>query len=350
MKNRYQKAFDEISPIRSDEELFRAVLDRKAEDMKATRKIGKKAIVILAAAAVLLGMTTVGVGAAYQWNLTAAFEGLFRDRRETYGEKADLGIDFSRIGTEIGESWRGEGYTLTIEGAIADESTAYFYYTLAFDEDFPYDHAPRKADGTEQGSWLVDERTLLLESNGELLNYKIERAVSKDDVRWIDENTMQGAFWVTMSENRERLTNRELTLGIRTISRFGFDENEGWGWKEEVECGLTAELFFDHESVYKPVTITELPLEDGTLTALTISMFSVDYTVLGKSDSFEGVSLYNLCRVTLRDGTDVAISGASAEGFSKKGSVHVNFLYPIDPAEVASVRIGDTVIDLTDQQ
>lgn len=350
MKNRYQKAFDAVSPIWSDEELLRAVLDRKAENMKITRKIGKKAIAILVAAAVVLGVTAVGVGAAYQWNLSAAFEGLFRNRSETFGEKEDPGIDFSRIGTEIGESWHGEGYTLTIDGAIADEGTAYFYYTLAFDEDFPYDHAPQMTDGTEQGSWLVDERTLNLESNGELLNYKIERAASKDDVRWIDENTMQGAFWVTTSENRECLTNRELTLGIRTISRFGFDENEGWGWKEEVDCGLTAELFFDHESVYKPVTVTpELPLEDGTLTELTVSMFSVDYTILGKTNSFWEVSLCNFCRVTLRDGTDVKTSGGSAEGFGKKGSVHTNFLYPIDPAEVASVRIGDTVIDLTDR-
>ena len=46
MKNRYKKAFDEISPMRSDEELLRAVLDRKAENMKITRKIGKKAIAI----------------------------------------------------------------------------------------------------------------------------------------------------------------------------------------------------------------------------------------------------------------------------------------------------------------
>ncbi len=348
MKNRYKKAFDGISPIRSDEELLRAVLDRKAENMKTTRKIGKKAIAILVAA-VMIAAATVVVGAAYQWDLSAAFEELFRNRSETYSEKADPGIDFSRMGKEIGESWRGEGYTLTIEGAIADESTAYFYYTLAFDEDFPYDYARRKADGTEQ-EWLVDERTLLLESNGELLNYKIEIAVPHDDVRWINENTLQGAFWVTTSENKERLTNRELTLRIRTISRVEFDENGRSDWKEGVECGLTAELFFDHESVYKPVTITpDLPLEDGTLTELTVSMFSVDYTVLGKTDSFWGVSLYNLCRVTLRDGTDVAISGASSGGFNKKGSVHVNFLYPIDPAEVASVQIEDTVIDLTDQ-
>lgn len=346
MKNRYKKAFDVISPIRSDEELLRAVLDRKAENMNTTRKIGKKAVAILVAAAVVLGVTAVGVGAAYQWNLSAAFEGLFRDRSETFGGKADSGIDFSQVGTEIGESWRGEGYTLTIEGAIADGSTIYFYYTLAFDEDFPYDYAPRKADGTEQENWLVDNRTLNLESNGETLAYKVNIDVLKDEVRWIDENTLQGAFKFSSYEYEDHLTNRELTLKIKMISRMKFGE---LAW-DEVECGLSLDLFFDGDPVYEPVTITpELPMKVGTLTALTISMFSMDYTVLEESNSFEGVSLYDSYQVTLRDGTDVKTCGGSAVAYSGEGSVHVDFVSPIDPAEVASVRIGDTVIDLTDR-
>lgn len=350
MKNRYKKAFDAVSPIRSDEELLRAVLDRKAENMNTTRKIGKKAIAILVAAAVVLGMTVVGVGAAYQWNLSAAFEGLFRDRSETFGGKADPGIDFSQVGTEIGESWHGEGYTLTIEGAIADGSTIYFYYTLAFDEDFPYDYAPRKADGTEQENWLVDNRTLNLESNGESLAYKVDRDVLKDEVRWIDENTLQGAFKFSSYEYEDHLTNRELTLKIKMISRIKFGEDGMMDW-DEAECGLSLDLFFDGDPVYEPVTIApNLLMENGTLTALTVSMFSVDYTVLGESDSFEGVPLYpSSFQVTLRDGTDVKTSGGSAVGFTKEGSVHVDFVSPIDPAEVASVRIGDTVIDLTDR-
>lgn len=349
MKNRYKKAFDVISPIRSDEELLRAVLDRKAENMKTTRKIGKKAVAILVAA-VLLGATAVGVGAAYQWNLSAAFEGLFRDRSETFGGKSDSGIDFSRIGTEIGESWHGEGYTLTIEGAVANESNIYFYYTLAFDEDFPYDHAPRKADGTEQENWLVDNRTLSLESNGESLAYKVNIQVLKDEVRWIDEKTLQGAFKFSSYEYEDHLTNRELTLKIKMISRIKFDEDGMPDW-DEAECGLSLDLFFDGNSAYESVTVTpNLPMENGTLTALTISMFSVDYTVLGKSDSFEGVPLYpSSFRVTLRDGTDVKTSGGSAVGYSKEGSVHVDFVSPIDPAEVASVQIEETVIDLTDR-
>lgn len=348
MKKRYRETFDKIAPIQSDEELLRAVLDRKAETMNSHRKIGKKAIVIPVAAAIVLGTTVIGVGAAYQWNLSAAFEGLFRDRSEMGGVNTDLDIDFSRMGKEIGESWRGEGYTLTIEGAIANESNVYFYYTLAFDEDFPYDYARQNADGTEKENWLVD--WIVLESNGELLNYEVNISVLGDTVRWIDEKTLQGAFRVTPYEYKESLTNRELTLTIRKITRIKFDEDGMPDW-DEVECGLSLDLFFDGESVYEPVTVTpELPLENGTLTALTISMFSVDYTVLGKSDSFEGVPLYpSSFRVTLRDGSEMKTSGGSAVGYSKEGSVHVDFLYPIDPAEVASVRIGDTVIDLTDR-
>lgn len=337
MKNRYQKAFDEISPIRSDEELFRAVLDRKAEDMKATRKIGKKAIVILAAAAVLLGMTTVGVGAAYQWNLTAAFEGLFRDRRETYGEKADPGIDFSQIGKEIGESWSGEGYTLTIEGAVADEGDAYFYYTLAFDETFPYEYGAGKPE------WVVDISTILLLSDGEPL---IIGSSSKGaDCKWLDENTFQGVFCVKSRE--ASLTDRALTLMVGGISHYAA-KDDGSFERQEVACGLSAELFFDGHSDYEPVTIApNAKIGSGFIDELTISSFSAEYILSGDLDSMDPM-LSHLC-ITLRDGTVVEAFDVMGSGADGKLQYHTNYLYPIDPAEVASVRIGDTVIDLTDR-
>lgn len=347
MKNRYKKAFDEISPIRSDEELLRAVLDRKAETMKTTRKIGKKAIAIPVAAAVVLGMTAVGVGAAYQWNLSAAFEGLFRNRSETYSEKADSGIDFSRIGTEIGESWRGEGYTMTIEGAIADERNAYFYYTLAFDEDFPCDYAHEDVrEGTGRFDWLIDLNTVELVSDGEPLN--IGKSVSGHDCKWLDENTVQGVFSVYTDETI--LTDRELTLTVGGIFRDEFINDIHLN-RLKVECGLSAELFFDRESVYQPVTFTsETPLKKGTLTMLTISTFSANYTIRGESYSIAEASLFEEpISLTLRDGTIVEIYGEAGATNGKEANIHADFSFPINPAEVASVQIEETVIDLTDQ-
>lgn len=342
MKNRYKKAYDEISPIRSDEELLRAVLDRKAENMKATQKIGKKAVII-PVAAVMLAVATVGVGAAYQWDLSAAFEGLFRNRNEN----AESGIDFSRIGTEIGESWRGEGYTLTIEGAVADERNAYFYYTLAFGEDFPCDYAHEDVrEGTGKFDWLIDLNTVELISDGEPLN--VGKSVSVHDCKWLDENTVQGAFSVYSSE--ESLTDRELTLTVGGIFRDEFI-NDVFLNRLKVECGLSAELFFDGDSVYKPVTLMpELPLKKGTLTALTISVFGVDYTVCGESDLIAEAALFEeTISLTLRDGAVVEIYGEAGATNGKEANIHADFSFPINPAEVASFRIGETVVDLTDR-
>ena len=46
MDNKYKELFDKLAPIRSDEELLRAVLDRKAETMKNGKHFMKKAIII----------------------------------------------------------------------------------------------------------------------------------------------------------------------------------------------------------------------------------------------------------------------------------------------------------------
>lgn len=194
MKNRYKEAFDRIAPLKSDEELFQSVLDRKAENMNKNRKTGKKVILIAAAAAAVLGTTAVGAGAAFDWDLAAAFEGLFQNRSDSYGENPDARVDFTRIGHEIGESYVGEGYTLTIDGAVADENSAYFYYTLSFGEGFSYDYAHEDVVYETGGKfdWVVDLHTIKVIADGEPLNVGV--SVSGSDCKWLDEKTVQGAF------------------------------------------------------------------------------------------------------------------------------------------------------------
>lgn len=347
MKNRYKKAFDEISPIRSDEELLRAVLDRKAENMKATQKIGKKAVII-PVAAVMLAAATVGVGAAYQWDLSAAFEGLFRNRNENANLDMEFNvgsdIDFSRIGTEIGESWSGEGYTLTIEGAVADERNAYFYYTLAFGEDFPCDYAHEDVrEGTGKFDWLIDLNTVELVSDGEPLN--IGATVGGNDCKWLDENTVQGVFSVYSSETS--LTDRELTLTVGGIFRDKVKDGAPFD-RQEVTCGLSVELFFDGDSVYKPVMVEpNEKIGNGMIDELTVSSFSAEYILSGDLNFMDPALSY--LSLTLRDGTVIELSDMMSSTADGKIQCHVNFLYPVNPAEVASFRIGETVVDLTDR-
>lgn len=359
MKNQYKKAFDAISPIRSDEELLRAVLDRKAENMNTTRKIGKKAIAILVAAAVVLGMTVVGVGAAYQWNLSAAFEGLFRDRSERLGEKADPGIDFSRLGTEIGQSFEGEGYTLTVDGVVAASETAYFIYTIRFGEDFPYDYRHQDIYGNATGwfDWDIEFFGLEFSLNGE--PWKPGLKMDSIDHRWIDEQTMQSAFRV--DSYGIPLENKTLTLTIDDISRSRIEKHVPVE-EQSVECGFSVDVNLDEKMFYKSVTVesnVSITL-DGiggvVITEVEVSPFRVNYIVISDDgrevddmDLWYALIHRGAVVIILRDGS--IIETDTTRDHQADGGVRmiVDSKYPVDPAEVASVRIGDTVIDLTDR-
>ncbi|MCM1334519.1 MAG: DUF4179 domain-containing protein [Bacteroides sp.] len=343
MKNEYRALFDGIAPVQSDEELLRAILEGKDEKMNKTKRSGKKAILIAAAVAAVLGTTAVGAGAAFDWDLAAAFEGFFRNRSDSYGENPDARVDFTWIGHEIGESYVGEGYTLTIDGAVADENSAYFYYTLSFGEDFPYDYAHENVYemGTGKFDWVVDLNTIKLIADGEPLNVGV--SVSGSDCKWLDEKTVQGAFSVSSSE--APLIDRALTLTVGGLYRSEWKKEE----TETIDCDLSAELYFDGDLVYPAVTITpNAPIAtadgSGTVETLTVSTFSAEYTLSGELD-FADPALYYFV-LTLKDGSTVEINDLMSTLNDGKILSHVNFLYPIDPAEVASARIGETVVEV----
>ncbi|MDE6030360.1 MAG: hypothetical protein K2G32_01910, partial [Oscillospiraceae bacterium] len=142
MENQYKRLFDDIAPIKSDRELLKAVLDRKAEkNMSPKKKFSKKAILIPAAAAALLGTTAIGVSAAYQWNLPAAFEDMFRDRFEQYNGTSDVKtknvmFDFSVIGKELDLTYNFDNFDVVIKGIAADEHSAYLLYDVVFAEGY----------------------------------------------------------------------------------------------------------------------------------------------------------------------------------------------------------------------
>ncbi len=136
MDNKYKELFDKLAPIRSDEELLRAVLDRKAETMKNGKHFMKKAIIIPAAAAALL-CTTVGVSAAYEWNIPAAIADIFG--RNSY--KIPDGVSFKDFnftavgGRELNNVFKFDGYEVQIKGVAADPHSMLLFYDVAFDNE-----------------------------------------------------------------------------------------------------------------------------------------------------------------------------------------------------------------------
>lgn len=132
MRNQYKKLFDGFAPVREDEELFKAVLGRKAEKKKG---ISKKIFIPVIAAAVL-GTTAIGASAAYQWNHAQAIEQTFEENSTTVDYPT---FDLYKLGgKELHEEIRGDGFTLKTIGISADEHSAYMFYDIIFDEDFDY--------------------------------------------------------------------------------------------------------------------------------------------------------------------------------------------------------------------
>lgn len=192
MKNEYKALFDKVAPIKSDEELFNAVLERKAENRMSKRKFSKKVIVIPAAAAAVMAITTISVSAAYQRSTANSLKEVY-DSKPTMGYEATpdttntvaktmdeaSGFDFSSVGhKEINQvidctgvrgsyGWRElpdggmeqtefqpeqgteMNFKMDVIGVAADKNNVFLLYDLIFDEGFDYSLAP----GEE---WMLD--------------------------------------------------------------------------------------------------------------------------------------------------------------------------------------------------
>ena len=83
----------------------------------------------IAAAAAVLFCGTVTAGAVSDWDYAALFRKYFSEKTGT-----EIDYDFSGMGIDIGESYRGEGYTLTVEAVLADQTAVYILYDIALDE------------------------------------------------------------------------------------------------------------------------------------------------------------------------------------------------------------------------
>lgn len=136
MKERYNALFDKLAPVRSDDELLRAVLDRKAINMKNSKYFTRKAIIIPAAAAALALCTTIGVSAAYEWNLSAAISDIFGKNAEEIPDGVSFkDFNFATVGgRELDDVLKFDGYEVQMKGVAADPHSMLLFYDLVVDD------------------------------------------------------------------------------------------------------------------------------------------------------------------------------------------------------------------------
>ena len=119
----YKRYYDSIEPSVSDEELLNAVLCRKAEKkMSENKHKGRIRTVAAAAAAVAVTVgTTLAVGAARGWDISAIFGRVFSaDTTQT-----EKGFDFERYGKAMDDWYRGEDFDIHVIGAAADSDSVF---------------------------------------------------------------------------------------------------------------------------------------------------------------------------------------------------------------------------------
>ncbi|MBD5384741.1 MAG: DUF4179 domain-containing protein [Ruminococcaceae bacterium] len=141
MKEKYNALFDKLAPQRSDDELLRAVLDRKAvnmSDSKEKKKLGRKFAIIPAVAAAMMICTTVGVAAANEWNIPAALGSLFDKSPKTSDGESEFefgDFDFNEFGGKVlDQRYERDGYAVQMRGVVADMHSALIFYDVILDE------------------------------------------------------------------------------------------------------------------------------------------------------------------------------------------------------------------------
>lgn len=381
MDDKYKELFDKLAPIRSDEELLRAVLDRKAETMKNGKHFMKKAIIIPAAAAALL-CTTVGVSAAYEWNIPAAIADIFG--RNSY--KIPDGVSFKDFnftavgGRELNNVFKFDGYEVQIKGVAADPHSMLLFYDVAFDNETSEETIEKF-----KAMYAIADLQLFVDYNRNLsaAGTADDPAFSKEyswkhiDMAHQQRNLYLGSegnvahYCFKYTVTGASLAGRSVALEVGDRSVLNSD-----GAKR---ADYTLDLGFVDDSdcldIYKDNEINLSSGVKGNVSHIQLTPFSVCFRVdwgeqrVEDPDENGNVSagaldvntIYNEFKIKLKDGTimdakafrpfeDGADRSYTKES-SDSGEVYAQdpifeWLYPVNVSEVEALVIGNTTISL----
>ncbi len=360
MKNEYKRLFDSITPARSDDELLRAVLDRKAENnMGEKKKVLRKAVVIPAVAILAVGATTIGVSAAYNWNITDAFNSMFSNRVEDRVSRAeDRGktteatdmnsvagtFDFEKYGKVLDDQvYKGEGFTFSVNGLTASPETAFVMYSIEFDDDFAYGFA--EEDGWTRWMPRFSMFGIKLDGQFTMLGYHYGSYEMTG-------NRVDGCLQIDLDDTS--FEGKTLNLEFESITRSKLDDEERFVEEQTVPFEFTANIPMDFEINDNSVEIEpnyEMDLGEygkAVLSNIKVTAFKVYYTVSTEYEELDrvaetaGAAVFNYgdieC-VTLKDGTEIKVAGECGDYDANKMIVDVTMDYPIEPENVASVTI-----------
>lgn len=359
MENQYKKLFDEIAPIKSDRELLKAVLDRKAEkNMSSKKKFSKKAILIPAAAAALLGTTAIGVSAAYQWNLPAAFEDMFRERFDQYNGENDAAknvmFDFSTIGKELDLTYNFDKFDVVIKGIAADEHSAYLLYDVVFAEDYDYSLA-------KGGEWALNLRPNIDLSWVRGYSGEMDPSVDMENGFLNMEGNIAHCF-STVKISGISMQDKPLVYSFDSLIRTTGDNKDITELEEtKFSVDMDFELWRNSVRILPNEKITLESGETGMIDYIGLSTFGVELDVEWTGDMLSEENKEDMCEklknsitINYKDGTTSRDTVFTAEylgsglrkmhtrsGDSYSTSVLLSWVYPVYMRDIDSITIGD---------
>ncbi len=364
MKKEYNAMFDKLVPQKSDEELLRAVLSGKADIMNENKKRKRKAIIIPALVAAALCATTVGVSAAYNWNIGAAIEDIFKLNSDvTSNTEPDLNsFDFEALGgKELSDVIRFDGYVVKMRGVAASVNTSFFVYDVVFDEN--YDYALGEGE-----KWLLP------------ITPAYEPGLPKDDFDMSGSSSEAGflgmdgnvAHCFGKVKTDIAVQGKTMVLSLCNVVREKADGSNDRSIAP-TETSYTVKFDFDAAAASKVIKLNEHITADnentGTLTEIVVSPFEVSMHIMWDTpiseldrfynnsiDDYPEAHLSKTIKVTFKDGTvkdinaflppNVDISettqneGGENETTYGVGVLSMEWKYPVNSSDIVSVTIG----------
>ena len=323
-KDIFTAAFSEVAPRKSEDAAAREIIE-KGKAMKTTKTSTRKIFTSIAAAAAVLMIGGVTVGAATGWSFTDAFDKLFAERSEDASYVSP--IDFTKMGKELDVKFETEDYTIDVRGVAASKKSLFLLYDITFSDEFIAENPIDEND-------LVD--SICFFTTG-------DNGSSITDMYMHEGNTY--SFYNLHHNYNKESTSGNIKVDFRSII-FGETTID---CDHEFDLKLDFNILEDIEIVY-PYIMVQAGEDNVLLNKIVYDAFSIqlnfDYEYLPDA-------LGKLCDdfadsyITKTDGTQMSLVNPGGQcSNNSDGMLHADFKVPVLPEEIESITFGDYTIPL----
>lgn len=374
----FQSMYQQIRLSERQKNRIRAGIREKRQEPGEGKEIRftLRGAVCVCAVLAASGITVLAANPSYAERLADAFHFYGGSRTEVTAEAEEL---YAAYGSELNDVWETAAGTVTLDAVLYDDGYACIPFTLNPDaelipgEDLKADYASRQlwSDILEQAGRDTEGNPYSFQINGQQAGdiacfTQINPIVQED-------GSLTGSYLLRLWDQGEGLAQGDVIQRVREVP---LPDGEPWGrllQEGESTEGLTVlDVEIDGEIVKlvrvapEDEVVAELPLENAPvpkkevsaagaalpygLRADSITLTSLAFYMHGTGDANQPGSkiAYNLF-VLLKDGTvveraesgGVMMMGSRDENGEYEFSISSLFAEPIDPEDVAGIRIMD---------